>query len=186
MILDKKKLLRLYKNYDKVLGPYTRKDGRKHIILSNSTLPKSDKSRIKTVSYPKALMEVYLLRRLLPHETVDHINNDKRDDRASNLQILSLSENVKKAHRDGIAYRPPIGTKLKNVDNSGSKNGMSRLTESEVSTYRKQYNKGRTKKSIIKETGLSRRSVENFLFGKSYTSVKTKCIARPWCRENDE
>ena len=34
------KLLKLYPEFDKVNGPYTRKDGRQHIILNNTKLPK--------------------------------------------------------------------------------------------------------------------------------------------------
>lgn len=41
-------------------------------------------------------MEQHLGRQLEDWETVDHINNDKTDDRIENLQILSLSENAKK------------------------------------------------------------------------------------------
>ena len=32
----KAKLLLLYPDFDKVTGPYPRKDGRKHVVLNNS------------------------------------------------------------------------------------------------------------------------------------------------------
>lgn len=51
----------------------------------------------KTTSYSRYLMEVHLNRFLTAEETVDHINDIKTDDRIENLQILSLSENVKKS-----------------------------------------------------------------------------------------
>lgn len=74
----------------KLYGPYTRKDGRKHIILVD------DDGNKTTKSYPRFLMEEYLGRPLLPEETIDHINNDFTDDRIENLQLLSLSDNNKK------------------------------------------------------------------------------------------
>jgi hypothetical protein len=42
----------------KIYGPYTRKDGRKHVIVHY------DGGRIRTVSYPKWLMEQHLGREL--------------------------------------------------------------------------------------------------------------------------
>lgn len=50
-----------------------------------------------TTLYSKYLMEKKLGRELVGDETVDHINNDKTDDRIENLQILSRSENSKKS-----------------------------------------------------------------------------------------
>lgn len=74
----------------KIHGPYLRKDGRKHIVIVH------DNGVKQTQSYPRYLMERHLGRRLLPEETVDHINNDFRDDRIENLQLLTLAENTRK------------------------------------------------------------------------------------------
>lgn len=73
----------------KIYGPYKRKDGRSHIILINN-------KKRTTISYPRFLLEQHLQRKLLPTETVDHINNDFTDNRIENLQILTLIENNKK------------------------------------------------------------------------------------------
>lgn len=75
----------------KVYGPYTRRDGRKHVIVmfTNGTRD--------TVSYPKYLMEQHLGRKLEDWETVDHINDDFTDDRLENLQILSRLDNYLKS-----------------------------------------------------------------------------------------
>jgi hypothetical protein len=47
-----------------------------------------------TISYPKWLMEQHLGRKLLPNETVDHINRDKTDDRIENFRIITRSKHT--------------------------------------------------------------------------------------------
>lgn len=56
---------------------------------------KYDKTRT-TISYARYLMSVHIGRFLSKDEEVDHINEDKCDDRIENLQILSKSDNIKK------------------------------------------------------------------------------------------
>ena len=75
-------LLALYPDYDKVFGPYTRKDGRRHVCLTGDNSKKR-----KTVSYPKALVEVELGRRLTNDETVDHYDRDHTNDSPDNLIV---------------------------------------------------------------------------------------------------
>lgn len=89
-----KQLLKLYPEYDKVTGPYNRKDGRQHIILVNSQKNRNEQGRRRTVSYPKAIMEVHLQKRLDPHETVDHIDKNPLNNSLDNLQVLSRSEHA--------------------------------------------------------------------------------------------
>lgn len=79
-----------YSSAKKIHGPYTRKDGRQHVIVVWL-----DGSK-QTVSYPKYLMEVELDRFLTEEENVDHVNEDFIDNRLENLQILTRSENSKK------------------------------------------------------------------------------------------
>lgn len=52
-----------------------------------------------TISYARYLMAVSLGRMLTSDETVDHVNGDALDDRVENLQILSLTDNVRKSAR---------------------------------------------------------------------------------------
>jgi len=78
----------------KIYGPYLRKDGRSHICI------KHENGRKQTKSYPRYLLEQHLNRELLPEETVDHIDNDFTNNQIENLQVLSLSENSKKQHKD--------------------------------------------------------------------------------------
>lgn len=77
----------------KVYGPYTRKDGRQHIIHYNTETRKR-----RTQSYPRYIMEQHLGRELEEWEHVDHINEDHTDNRIENLQLLSASENNRKTN----------------------------------------------------------------------------------------
>ena len=75
-----------------VYGPYTRKDGRQHVIHYDGVTK-------RTQSYPRYLMEQYLERPLRDDEQVDHINNDYTDNRIENLQLLTQLENINKSSK---------------------------------------------------------------------------------------
>ena len=88
MDLDKEKLLRLYPPYDSVLGPYKRSDGRMHVVLNNSNASKGEKGKTRTISYPKAIVESRLGRKLKPNEEIDHGDNDKTNNNTLNFKIV--------------------------------------------------------------------------------------------------
>lgn len=77
----------VYDGY-KVFGPYVRKDGRQHVVLQ------SRQGELKTVSYPKYLMERRLNKHLKAHETVDHIDGDFRNNAISNLRVLDRGKHA--------------------------------------------------------------------------------------------
>ncbi len=52
-----------------------------------------------TTLYSRYLMQQHVGRELLKSETVDHVNEDKTDDRIDNFQILSLAANASKTSR---------------------------------------------------------------------------------------
>jgi hypothetical protein len=171
MILDKDKILELYPGYNSVLGPYVRNDGRKHIVLNDSTRSKSDKTKIKTISYPKALLEVEIERRLIGNETTDHVDEDKHNDIKENLQVLSREENAKKS---AIGNKHCLGYKQSEEQRrSSDKNGMSQLSNNQVLNYREKFDSGElSKQDIINETGMCDKSVRNFLYGQTYNDVE--------------
>lgn len=84
----------------KIYGPYTRKDGRKHVILYDPNV-----GLRKTVSYPKYLMEQHIGRPLEKWETVDHIDEDFTNDNLDNLQILSRKNNIQKSLINGTFFK---------------------------------------------------------------------------------
>ena len=75
----------------KIYGPYTRKDGRMHVVVVND-----DKTK-QTISYPKYLMQQHLGRTLSKDETVDHIDGNIFNNDISNFQILSRADNARKS-----------------------------------------------------------------------------------------
>ena len=83
------------KEGEKIYGPYLRKDGRQHIVIVKN-------GKKTTMSYPKYLLEQKIGRKLLEHETCDHIDNDYTNNSLDNLQVLSRSENSLKSH----AFKP--------------------------------------------------------------------------------
>lgn len=96
------KLLALYPGFVTVHGPYKRKDSRYHVVLCSVNSKKK-----KTVSYPKAIVEIRRGSRLERNETVDHINGNFLDNSRKNLQVISRAENARK----GADKRKPVKCK---------------------------------------------------------------------------
>ena len=86
--LDKEALLKLYPEYHTVSGPYLRKDNRKIVSLYGNKIR-------KTISYPKALVEVHLNTRLREDDTVDHKDRNKQNDSIENLVVRRRKEHCK-------------------------------------------------------------------------------------------
>ena len=74
----------------------TNNENRKNVLLYNT---QEDRT---TVSYSRYLYSVYLGYEVPSHLQVDHINDDKTDDRLSNLQLLTQEQNRLKEHYNYI------------------------------------------------------------------------------------
>lgn len=80
-----------------IYGPYTRKDGRKHIILKLKGTGKGGFGNLTTYSYPKFLLEMKLGQKLNRNETCDHKDDNFTNDDINNLQVLTRADNIRKA-----------------------------------------------------------------------------------------
>lgn len=86
----------------KIYGPYTRKDGRQQLVVIQN-------GKKTTISYPKWIMQQHLGRKLEDWETIDHIDNNPKNNKIKNLQILSRKENALKS----VKYAEKIELKCK-------------------------------------------------------------------------
>jgi transcription elongation factor Elf1 len=73
--------------YYTIYGPYTRKDGRQHVILYKD-------GKRRTISYPKFLMEQHLGRQLEEDETVDHKDCDFTNNDLDNLRVIERAKHA--------------------------------------------------------------------------------------------
>lgn len=65
-------------------------------------ITKIGENRTTGINYARYLMSVHLGRKLKPEEQVDHINNNRKDDRIENLQILTHLQNIHKSAKHGM------------------------------------------------------------------------------------
>ena len=164
---DDKEILNLYAEYDTVYGPYLCGDGRKRVTLFN----KETKAQT-TRQLAKVRLEVKIGRKLIGKETVDHKDENKTNDDTNNLQVLSVSDNARKS---SLGRTRTLGIKQTEKTKNkfrGEFNGLSKISNEKVKEFREEFFSGRTsKKEIINDSGLTRKSVENFLKGKSYLAA---------------
>lgn len=91
---------------------------------------------------------------------VNHINNDRADNRAENLEWCTQRENLAHADRQGRMRRDYwIGKRSPNAS----------LTDDQVAEIRAAHARGpRTHKSLADEFGISKRTIGRILNGESY------------------
>lgn len=85
----------------KVFGPYIRKDLRMHVVIQD------EKGKLKTVSYPKYLVETFYKITLKQDETIDHIDRDFTNNKIDNLRIVPRSIHCK-VDAKYVKYEPKI------------------------------------------------------------------------------
>jgi len=75
-------------DWQKVYGPYTRKDGRKHVVVVTKDPATGATVSRQTISYPKYVVEGVLLETLPDDMTVDHIDRNFKNDCLSNYRVV--------------------------------------------------------------------------------------------------
>ena len=141
----------------KMYGPYKNNSNRLFVVLYDE-----ETRQKKTQSYPRWLYEQHYGITLPKNIQIDHIDGDHLNNDISNLQILSQDENIKKYlesskwKNDKKTQKIVCGTdehKEKLSQNSlGIKNGMAKLTESDVIKIR---NDPRSSIKVARDYGVS-------------------------------
>jgi hypothetical protein len=90
--------------------------------------------------------------------TVNHIDGNKANNSASNLEWLSVSDNVKHAYATGLA------------DSKGSKSGMSKLTDEDVLQIRSSYAVAPTE-AIAKQFNISQATIHKIASGATWAHL---------------
>jgi hypothetical protein len=156
----------------KIYGPYLDSNNRRilHINMDG-------KNRCRQLA--AWLVEIKFNRKLNFGETVDHIDENKQNDSMDNLQILSKKENALKAYKNG-RYNSGLAkmkiyaqSPLNSLKHLGEKNPLSKISNEKVKNYRNLFiEKKISIKEIMEIEHLNRRTVENFIKGRSYKNAE--------------
>lgn len=96
---------------------------------------------------------------------VNHINGDKLDNRASNLEYMTRTENMEHARQLGLH------------DNRGEKHYGSKLTEDLVRDFRYAYKTcGLRGKDMAEGLGVSARTIDDAIDGLTWVHVTTESV----------
>ncbi len=96
---------------------------------------------------------------------INHKNGVKDDNRLSNLEAISPSQNTRHAH-EVLGYRPKPPPHV-----PGSRNGRATIKESDVPVIRALYAAGATQKEIAQRFGMKEGAVGCLVRGETWSHV---------------
>lgn len=91
---------------------------------------------------------------------VDHIDNNRRNNKASNLQWLSGTDNKKKTPFEA-----------RSETHKGELNGRAKLTAEDVKEIRRLYNNGYTQQEIAKKYNRGWSTIHNIIIGATWKGI---------------
>jgi len=103
------------------------------------------------------LVALCFLRKPNKGEVIDHIDSDRNNPRLSNLQIITIQENNKKANKQ---------------DDKGTNNGMSKHSQNDIiKVLNMYYFDGKSNSEISKEMTMGITTVTRIVTGETYKSI---------------
>jgi hypothetical protein len=123
------------------------------------TMSNSDLKLRKTVSVHKMVAKAFVPG-YKEGLSVDHINGNRFDNTASNLEWTSIEENTKRAHTTGL------------INNKGSNSGRSKLMAHQVIEIRQMFAEGVIQADIAKYFKVHPGSIAAIISGKNWGHLK--------------
>ena len=112
------------------------------------------------------LEEQILGRPLGEDEVVHHVNEDKRDNRPENLQVMTRAEHASLHHKGKTVS--PRSLEKQSAAHKGRASANRKLTREQVREIAKKLQEGATIASLVKEYGSSKTAIAKIRDGKSY------------------
>lgn len=116
---------------------------------------------------------MYHTKQMIPNNLfINHIDGNKINNCINNLECVTTSENIKHSYKTGLNIITDDMRKERSKRVRGSNNPLAKLNDDLVIYYRQKFKSGEmTKKNIIDELGISRRTVDHFLDGSSWSHL---------------
>lgn len=127
----------------------------------------------KKRDYHRYIMEQELGRKLRPDEVVHHKNNDSKDNRIENLEVMLLSEHTRLHHanrKQSLEVRKAQSERMKGKPNKNARH----LSEDQVRYVKENYIPGDNKyglRAMSRELGISHTSLIHILHKRSYKDI---------------
>jgi hypothetical protein len=165
-------------NFGNVRGKDRLKKGRHGLRLTNGQPMKqvSNKKGYPEVRFRKEGTHTKLVHRLVAkafvsnHDNksqVNHIDGNKLNNRADNLEWVNNSENQLHAYKLGLQ-----------PSRAGEKNNKAKITDKDVTLLKQLYNSGKSVVEVSKTMNISLGSTRHIIYGRTWKSNTTTVIRR--------
>ena len=130
-------------------------------------LGKNSEGKKVTKDEHRIIMENYLGRKLNRNEIVHHINEDKKDNRIENLEVMLLSEHSRK-HRIGKSLKEETKTKLRENRFQKPNYSCRRKTRDDIINIVKKYKEFKSYREVDRYFNFANKTTRNIIVGKIY------------------